>query len=64
MTDAWTSTNHHAFVAWTVHLKHNGAILAFLLDILEVPESHTGVVLVKAFQQMLEAFGLQDWVCL
>jgi len=31
--------------------------LAFLLDILEVPESHTGVALAKAFQQMLEVFG-------
>ena len=41
-----------------MHLKHNGAMLAFLLDILEVPESHTGMVLAKAFQQMLEAFGL------
>ena len=36
--------------------------LAFLLDIIEVPESHTGVALAKAFQQMLEAFGLQDRV--
>jgi hypothetical protein len=61
-TDAWTSTNHHAFVAWTVHLEHNGAMLAFLLDIIEVPESHTGVALAKAFQQMLETFGLQDRV--
>jgi hypothetical protein len=61
-TDAWTSTNHHAFVAWTVHLEHNGVMLAFLLDILEVPESHTGVVLAKAFQKMLKEFGLQDRV--
>jgi hypothetical protein len=38
--------------------------LAFLLDIVEVPESHTGVALAKAFQQMLESFGLQDRVCL
>jgi len=50
--------------AWTVHLEHNGVILAFLLDILEVPESHTGAVLVKAFQQILKVFGLQDWACL
>jgi hypothetical protein len=63
-TDAWTSTNHHAFVAWTVHLEHNGAMLAFLLDILEVPESHTGIALAKAFQKMLQEFGLQDRVCL
>ena len=61
-TDAWTSTNHHACVAWTVHFKHNGAMLAFLLDIVELLESHTGITLAKAFQQMLETFGLQDWV--
>jgi hypothetical protein len=45
-----------------VHLEHKGAMLAFLLDIIEVPESHTGVALAKAFQQMLKAFGLQDRV--
>jgi hypothetical protein len=61
-TDAWTSTNHHTFVAWTVHLEHNGAMLAFLLDILKLPESHTGVALAKAFQKMLKTFGLQDRV--
>ncbi|KAI0291919.1 hypothetical protein B0F90DRAFT_1604841, partial [Multifurca ochricompacta] len=37
-TDAWTSPNHHAFVAWTVHLHHEGHLLAFVLDITEVPE--------------------------
>ena len=62
--DVWTSTNHHVFVAWTVHFEHNGTMLAFLLDILEVPESHTSVALVKAFQQMLETFGLQQRVSL
>jgi hypothetical protein len=61
-TDAWTSTNHHAFVAWTVHLEYNGTMLAFLLDIVDVPESHTGVALAKAFQRMLKTFGLQDRV--
>jgi hypothetical protein len=37
-TDAWTSPNHRGFVAWTVHLQHKGVMLAFLLDIIEVPE--------------------------
>jgi hypothetical protein len=37
-TDSWTSPNHRAFVAWTVHLEHQGQMLAFLLDIIEVPE--------------------------
>ncbi|KAJ7601412.1 hypothetical protein DFH06DRAFT_924135, partial [Mycena polygramma] len=36
-TDAWTSPNHRAFVAWTVHFQHNGQPLSFLLDIYEVP---------------------------
>jgi hypothetical protein len=45
-----------------VHLEHNGTMLAFLLDIIEVPESHTGVALAKAFQKMLETFGVQDRV--
>jgi len=31
-------------------------MLAFLLDIVEVPEYHTGVALAKAFQKMLETF--------
>ena len=61
-TDAWTSTNHQAFVAWTVHLEHEGCMLAFLLDIVEVPESHTGLALAKAFQKMLEGYGLKDKV--
>jgi hypothetical protein len=63
-TDAWTSTNHHAFVAWTVHFEHNGNMLAFLLDIVEVPKSHTGIALAKAFQKMLKTFGLEDRVSL
>jgi hypothetical protein len=62
VTDAWTSTNHHAFVTWTVHFEYNGAMMAFLLDIVEVPESHTGVALALAFQRMLKTFGLQDRV--
>jgi hypothetical protein len=37
-TDAWTSPNHHAFVAWTVHLEYEGEMLCFLLDIFELPE--------------------------
>ncbi|KAH9045980.1 hypothetical protein EDB84DRAFT_1265619, partial [Lactarius hengduanensis] len=37
-TDAWTSPNHRAFVAWTVHLHDAGHVLVFLLDIVEVPE--------------------------
>ena len=41
-----------------------GLLFAFLLDIVEVPQSHTGVVLAKAFQNMLETFGLENQVSL
>ncbi|KAG6804729.1 hypothetical protein H0H92_002843, partial [Tricholoma furcatifolium] len=59
-TDAWTSPNHRAMVAWTVHLHHQGHILVFLLDVLEVPESHTGATLAAAFHRMLINHGLKN----
>jgi len=34
--DTWTSTNHRAFVAVSVHLEHNGVPLSLPLDIIEV----------------------------
>ena len=37
-TDAITSPNHHAFIAWTVHLEYEGSMLSFLLDIIELLE--------------------------
>jgi hypothetical protein len=37
-TDAWTSPNHCAFLAWTVHLEYEGEMLSFLLDIVELAE--------------------------
>ena len=61
-TNCWTSTNHHTFIAWAVHLEHQGAMLAFLQDIIEVPESHIGTASEKAFQKMLRMFGLQDCI--
>lgn len=79
-TDAWTSPNHRAFIAWMVHLEHDGEPLCFLLDIIEVAEvrvalvsepahligiqSHSGEVMAKAFQSTLEQFGLAKKVCL
>ncbi|KAJ7144097.1 hypothetical protein C8R44DRAFT_537739, partial [Mycena epipterygia] len=48
-TDAWTSPNHRAFVAWTVHLHHEGELVSFPLDVFEVPESHTGETLAREF---------------
>ncbi|KAI9430132.1 hypothetical protein BJY52DRAFT_1208109 [Lactarius psammicola] len=42
-TNAWMSPNHKAYVAITVHFKKNGTPMALLLDLIEVPKSHTGV---------------------
>ena len=61
-TDAWTSPNHKAFVALTVHLEHEGKPLSMLLDIFEVPKSHTGENLAIAFAQVLELYGIKDKV--
>ena len=44
-TDAWTSPNHRVIVAWTVHLEHQGHMLGFLLDIVEVPEASSVILL-------------------
>ncbi|KAF8226560.1 hypothetical protein L208DRAFT_1063084, partial [Tricholoma matsutake] len=60
--NAWTSPNHHTFVAWTVHLHQEGHILTFLLNIIEVPESHTGNALARAFHKMLLEHGLTQKV--
>lgn len=61
-TDAWTSPNHKAYVAITVHFEQNGKPVAMLLDIVEVPESHTGANLASAFAKVLTDFGVSDKV--
>ena len=49
-TDAWTSPNHRGFLAWTIHLEHEGRMLAFVLDIIEVPEvSSTALLRVSLY---------------
>jgi hypothetical protein len=42
-----------------VHLHHQGKLLAFVLDALEVPESHTGYKLAQEFHDMLADHGLE-----
>jgi hypothetical protein len=61
-TDAWTSPNHKAYVAITVHLEQNRSPLAMLLDIIEVPKLHTSFNLAVAFARVLEDFGISDKV--
>jgi hypothetical protein len=58
-TDAWTSPNHRAFVAVTVHLEKDGWPFSMLLDLVEVAQSHSGMNLVKAFVKILEDFGIE-----
>ena len=61
-TDAWTSPNSKAYIAITVHLEQNGVPLCMLLDLIEVPESHSGMNLASAFAQILHEFGISSKV--
>ena len=61
-TDTWTSPNHKAYVAVTVHFKNEGVLVSMLLDIVEVTCSHSGVNLAAAFLKILEEFGISDKV--
>lgn len=40
-TDAWTSPNHQAYVAVSVHLLHKGQPLSIVLDVVEVAKVST-----------------------
>jgi len=61
-TDAWTSPNHKAYVAFTVHFEHKGVPISMLLDLVEVAKSHSGENLAAAFAKVLEEFGISDKV--
>lgn len=61
-TDAWTSPNHKAFVAVTVHFEIDGAPMCMLLDLVEVATAHSGVNLAFAFAKILDEFGIADKV--
>jgi hypothetical protein len=58
--DVWTSPNHKAFVAVTVHFENKGVPTCMLLDIVEVAKSHLGANLVVAFARIIDAFGISD----
>jgi hypothetical protein len=61
-TDGWTSPNHKAFIAVTVHFEINGVPMCMLLDLVEVAQSHLGVNLASAFANILEEFGISEKV--
>ena len=62
MKDAWTSLNHKAYVAVTVHFKNEGIPVSMLLDIVELACLHSGINLVATFVKILEYFGISDKV--
>jgi len=43
--DAWTSPNHKAFVAVSVHFEHDGKPICIILDVVEVAKVSNGVFL-------------------
>ena len=49
-------------MALTVHMERNGKPLSTLLDVVEVPKSHSGVNLVIAFAEVLQTFGIEKKV--
>jgi len=61
-TDAWTSPNHKAYVAVTVHFEKDGEPVCMILDIVEVAMAHSGVNLATAFAEILQEFGIANKV--
>jgi hypothetical protein len=61
-TDAWTSPNHKAYVAVTVHFEHKGEVMCILLDLVEVAKSHSSINLASAFAKILTDFGIEHKV--
>lgn len=61
-TDAWTSPNHRAYVAVTVHFELAGEAVCLILDVVEVAKSHSGINLANAFADILAEFGLTEKV--
>jgi len=60
--DAWSSPNHKAYIVVMVHFEQDGVPISMLLDIVEVPRSHSGLNLAKAFRDILEDFGVSEKV--
>lgn len=48
----------------TVHFEQNGQPVCFLLDLVEVAMSHSGINLAAAFVKILEDFGIENKVSL
>ena len=62
MKETWTSPNHKAYVAVSVHFEDKGVPVTILLDIVELARSHSGFNLAVAFVKILDDFGISDKV--
>ena len=49
-------------MAITVHFEVEGSPIVLPLDVVEVAFSHTGEALAKAFQDVLDSFGISHKV--
>ena len=56
-TDTWSSPNHKAYVAVTVHFEQDSIPISMLLDIVEVPRSHSSLNLAKVFTNIVMVYG-------
>jgi len=62
-TDCWTSPSSKSFMSITAHfIDDDWKLQHFLLDFIEINESHTGQNLKNAFLSGLENFGIEDKV--
>ncbi|KAL1739475.1 hypothetical protein HDZ31DRAFT_49335 [Schizophyllum fasciatum] len=61
-TDCWTAPNHKAYMGTTVTLEHDGSMMTFVLDVVEVARSHSGINLAAEFLNMLMEFGIEHKV--
>ncbi|TFY67078.1 hypothetical protein EVJ58_g1873 [Rhodofomes roseus] len=57
-TDCWTSPNHKAMVAFSVHFEIDGAPCRMVLDVIELARSHSGVNLAAAFADLVKDLGI------
>ncbi|KAI0037893.1 hypothetical protein FA95DRAFT_1476650, partial [Auriscalpium vulgare] len=48
-TDAWSSPNHRAFIAISVHFELDGQPMCIILDVVEVARSHSGLNMALVF---------------
>jgi hypothetical protein len=51
-----------SYVAVTVHFQKDGVLVAMILDLVEVAESHSGTHLAAVFVKILEDFTITDKV--